>query len=1042
MSSLALEITVFKKSAGVLSKTIAAAVDGSPVSDGSACRMSSGVAKRVPLPGGAQALADLIDNMAPNEALSLGRLVSGVGESAPVTTVSRLKSAPEGTIARSQDFLEFMENTPAFMLLDIDRKGMPPAVADRIKAAGGVVPLLTDLFPALMKGARVERASTSAGISNTSNGQAFAGSGGMHIYVLVEDGADIPRALAALSGRLWLNGCGWLHVGAAGQILTRSIVDASVGSPERLVFEGAPIVEPPLAQDLDARRPTAIEGIAVDTRRVLPPLSAAECGQLEQIRGAERRRIASEAIATRAAADLKLSQEVAQREGIPVEVASRQVKARHDGILMPEVTLAMDDEALGDVTVAKVLRHPDAFIGETLADPLEGPAYGPCKAMIMPDRNTDGVFINSFAHGGARYRLCYDYSLLEEVLRAADPEHVSDIFIAKEAQSHIEPDDEAALVHLVSQLSGIGKRPVTQKLKQERDRRNREKQAAMEAKRPFSTRPVYQVPESDAELTPTMSLLDDVLGQVVADQPPMRGLSGGLIEIRKTTPTGLHMLTSKGVDSEQQTNEEAIPAPPEPLIHELTTAEATLLIEKHVEFFSENQDGVKRAVRLGSVFVSTYKGLHHSKLPVVVAVSTSPFVSPVSGAPIAGVGLDRDARIFYQIEPALLECVPDPATITDQHAIDAYNFLANEWLVDVTTNADGKAVAISSALTMIQRIALDQRPAFFIVAGQRGGGKTTLASMVTTAALGRPPAAAAWASNEDERRKALLSHLRVGAAGIVWDNIPRGAVVRCPHLERALTSAEYTDRVLGVSEQLTVPSLTVMLFTGNNIAPAGDMASRSLKCSIDVTRPDPENRSFTHPDPLAWTSANRMKLMRAFYTLLLWNPYLRRPVAERIGPKTRFKTWWSSVGAPIEAVTNLIGAPVDFTALFAANEVDDEEADGVAVICDAIDKKFGGQVFTVKDFCVLLDAGPEPAVFGDPADKAAWRAANDGATALREALQSIHEVPLPSGPLPNQRVGQILGKAANRPVRVGEKVVRLQQVHRGHAGRTYQLEAL
>ena len=42
MSSLALEITVFKKSAGVLSKTIAAAVDGSPVSDGSACRMSSG----------------------------------------------------------------------------------------------------------------------------------------------------------------------------------------------------------------------------------------------------------------------------------------------------------------------------------------------------------------------------------------------------------------------------------------------------------------------------------------------------------------------------------------------------------------------------------------------------------------------------------------------------------------------------------------------------------------------------------------------------------------------------------------------------------------------------------------------------------------------------------------------------------------------------------------------------------------------------------------------------------------------------------------
>jgi hypothetical protein len=425
-----------------------------------------------------------------------------------------------------------------------------------------------------------------------------------------------------------------------------------------------------------------------------------------------------------------------------------------------------------------------------------------------------------------------------------------------------------------------------------------------------------------------------------------------------------------------------------------------------------------------------------------VAVSTAPFVSPISGAPIAGVGLDRDSRIFYEIEPTLLQCLPDPTTITDQDAIDAYNFLANDWLVDVTTDANGKAVAVAAALTMVQRIALDQRPAFFIVAGQRGGGKTTLASMITTAAMGRQPAAAAWASNEDERRKALLSHLRVGAASVVWDNIPRGASIKCPHVERALTSAEYTDRILAVSEQLTVPSLTVMMFTGNNIAPAGDMASRSLVCSIDVTRPDPENRSFVHPDPIAWTSAYRTRLMRAFYTILTWNPYLRLPVTERIEPKTRFKTWWSSIGAPIEAVTNLIGAPVDFTALFAENEVGDEETEGAAVICGVVDKKFGGRVFAVKDLGALLDAGPAPTAYGNSAEQATWQEASETATALREALQSIHDIPLPSGPLPNRRVGQILGKAVNRPVRIGEKLVRLLPVHKGHAGRTYRLEVL
>jgi hypothetical protein len=867
------EITVFKKSDGILSKTITAAMDGSPVSDGSACRMSSGKAKRLPLSDGAQTLADLIENMAPDEALSLGRLVSSVGESAPVTTVSHLKSAPVGAIARSRDFLEFMAGAQAYMLLDVDRKGMPQAVADRINAAGGVVPLLTELFPELMKAARVERPSTSAGISNSATGQAFAGSGGTHIYLLVEDGDDIPRALAALSERLWLNGCGWLNIGSAGQVLVRSIVDASVGSPERLVFEGAPTVEPPLTQDLQARRPTVTLGLAVDTRRAIPSLSEAEQGLLKQIRGAERRRIAAEVIAIRAAADLKLSREIADREGIPIEVARRHVAARHDGILMPAMILVMDDDALGNVTVADVLKNPEAFIGETLADPLEGPAYGRCKAMILRDRETDGVFIKSFAHGGACYRLCYDRCLLEAVLHEADRANAIDIFIAKDVQSHIGPDDEAALIRLVAKLSRLGRSPVRQRLKQERDRRNREKRAKMEAKRPSSTRPVYLAPASDAELTPTMQLLDDVLGRTVAAKTPMRGLSGRLVEIRRLTPLGLHTLTSKGADAERQGSDDIIPAPPEPLIHELTNSEVALLIEEHVEFYKIDKFGVIRTVRLGSAFVSAYKALHCSKLPIVVAVSTAPFVSPVTGGPVAGVGLDRNARIFYEIEPALLQCLPDPAAITDQDAIDAYNFMTNEWLIDVTTDAAGKAVVIAAALTMIQRIVLDQRPAFFIVAGQRGGGKTTVASMTTTAALGRPPAAATWASDEDERRKALLSHLRTGAASIVWDNIPRGTSIKCPHIERALTSAEYTDRVLGVSEQLTVPSFTVMLFTGNNVSPAGDMASRSLVCSIDVTRPDPENRSFIHPDPIAWTLANRSRLMRAFYTLLCWNPY-------------------------------------------------------------------------------------------------------------------------------------------------------------------------
>ena len=95
----------------------------------------------------------------------------------------------------------------------------------------------------------VHRRSTSAGLSRDDTGAALKGSDGRHLYVFVTDGADIERALGAIHDRCWLAGCGWFLVGAAGQLLDRSIVDRMVGLPERLVFEGAPVLDPPLVQD-------------------------------------------------------------------------------------------------------------------------------------------------------------------------------------------------------------------------------------------------------------------------------------------------------------------------------------------------------------------------------------------------------------------------------------------------------------------------------------------------------------------------------------------------------------------------------------------------------------------------------------------------------------------------------------------------------------------------------------------------------------------------------------------------------------------------
>jgi hypothetical protein len=71
-----------------------------------------------------------------------------------------------------------------------------------------------------------------------------------------------------------------MMVGSGGQFLERSIIDRMVGAPERLVFEGGPILRPPLGQDRESRLPVPIDGCALDTISACPPLTIVEKSNL------------------------------------------------------------------------------------------------------------------------------------------------------------------------------------------------------------------------------------------------------------------------------------------------------------------------------------------------------------------------------------------------------------------------------------------------------------------------------------------------------------------------------------------------------------------------------------------------------------------------------------------------------------------------------------------------------------------------------------------------------------------------------------------
>ena len=294
---------------------------------------------------------------------------------------------------------------PAWMLIDFDTKGMPVEVAARIEALGGVWSALTTVAPALKDAARVSRASTSSGLSREDTGEQIADAGGLHFYVLITDGGDVSRSLHALHDRCWLHGLGWLVISRSGRLLERSLVDCAVGQGERLCFEGQPIIDPPLIQDSSKREPVEAEGQAIETALIMSKLSEFQQHLVREAKAVSADKLSSAATEIREEYDRALAVKIATKPDATKPSAQRQVRARHRGILLPDVELDFDD--IGVVTVAMVLADPDKFVGETLADPLEGIDYGRCKAKVM--RAPDGTLvIHSFAHGGGLYRPRHD----------------------------------------------------------------------------------------------------------------------------------------------------------------------------------------------------------------------------------------------------------------------------------------------------------------------------------------------------------------------------------------------------------------------------------------------------------------------------------------------------------------------------------------------------------------------------------------------------------------------------------------------------------
>ena len=154
--------------------------------------------------------------------------------------------------------------------------------------------------------------------------------------------------------------------------------------------------------------------------------------------------------------------------------------------------------------------------------------------------------------------------------------------------------------------------------------------------------------------------------------------------------------------------------------------------------------------------------------------------------------------------------------------------------------------------------------------------------------------------NEDEWRKKITSILMTSASFVQLENIPDNTTIESPSLAAALTSSQWSDRVLGRSESIRLPSRTVWAATGNNLRVAGDLPRRSYTINMDANEERPwERKHFQIKRLPQFVATHRGDLLSAALTVVRgW--YTNGKPPAKVPTLGSFEEWAETIGSVLE----------------------------------------------------------------------------------------------------------------------------------------------
>lgn len=351
------------------------------------------------------------------------------------------------------------------------------------------------------------------------------------------------------------------------------------------------------------------------------------------------------------------------------------------------------------------------------------------------------------------------------------------------------------------------------------------------------------------EMEVVVKMAETSLRRYAAQQVYVRG--GAIVQIVRDTAAGIPQATRE---------------PSLPTIHIVPTNALRIIMASSALWTETNARGKAKPVLPPMWAVRGLSERGGTGLDALEGVTTTPIVRPDLSISTVN-GYDNETGMMF-IPPRGSGVRNLPFNVTTSEVFDSFNHFNEVFDEFPFQSLTDRVALLALALTIITRSAIKgPTPMFAVRAPTPGTGKSLIVRVVGVICTGREAAFLSHTREEDETRKRILA---MGMAGIPLaciDNVegPLGSGT----LAAMLTNQEVSERMLGTSRMVTVPTRVVWTATGNNLRFKGDLYRRVVPIDMDAGTERPEDRRFRHEDLLGWVSRNRDALLRDLLTLVI-----------------------------------------------------------------------------------------------------------------------------------------------------------------------------